>query len=195
MQQRLWNCAAYGTFIIASVLLAACSGTGINPDCELSIVKKDFSLCLPEGWEEVTEEYLAEKEVPEETIAAFRLSEQRGSQRDNIVVSHETLPGKASNTEYGNANMKTIETTPRYELLDKREITIDGRDALIHVFASKPIPDIPVRRFYQLSITEGSTGFTFTGTLPYSVSQEIEKEMLAILESISLQEMEQSSSS
>ena len=152
----------------------------------MAITMQEFTLCLPQGWEEVSGDLMKARDVPEETVAAFRMSEPRGSQRDNIVISRESLTGNATNLAYGETNIRTIAATPRYELLDKHDITVDGDDAVIHVFASKPMAEIPVRRFYQLSLTKNTTGYTFTGTLPYSVAREIEQEMIGILQSVSL---------
>lgn len=170
--------------ILSLFLLTACSGTGTG-SCE-EVTTPDFTLCLSEGWKQVTDAELKEEGVPEETIAAFHLTDARGGQRDNIVVTRERLPGEVSALAYSEANMRTIVKTPEYSLIEKREVKVDGAVAVLHIFTARPVQDLPVRRFYQLSLTEGSTGYTFTGTLPFSVAAEVEEGLIDMLLSVSL---------
>ncbi len=182
LNMRLKALSLLGIFSLS--LLSACSGTGTS-NCE-EVVTPDFTLCLSDGWTQVTEEELREEGVPEETIAAFHLTDARGGQRDNIVVTREHLPGEVSALGYSEANMRTIVKTPEYSLIEKREVKVDGEVAMLHIFSARPVADLPVRRFYQLSLTEGSTGYTFTGTLPFSVATEVEEGLTDMLLSVSL---------
>ena len=172
--------------ILCFSVLTACSGTGTS-SCE-EVVTPDFTFCLSEGWTPVTDEELKAEGVPEETIAAFHLTDPRGGQRDNIVVTRERLPGEVSALAYSEANMRTIVKTPEYKLVEKREVKVDGEVATLHIFSARPVPDLPVRRFYQLSLTERSTGYTFTGTLPFSTASEVEEGLTDMLLSVSLEE-------
>ena len=77
---------------------------------------------------------------------------------------------------------------PEYSLLEKREIEIDGKDTLLHIFTARPIPDLPARRFYQVSVVDEAVGYVITGTLPFSVKDEIEKGLIEMVVSGSLEE-------
>jgi hypothetical protein len=182
-----------GTLLAATLLLAACSGSGgssSTASCDEQIWTGEFGLCLPEGWEEVSDELLMQKQVPEETIAAFRLTEKRARQRDIVVVSKETLSEQTDSMGYAGDNIKTVAVTPDYKLIDKREKSVDGKETLLHIFSAKPVPDVPARRFYQLSIVKGNLGYTFTASLPFSVPNEINEEIVALFDSVTLEEAE-----
>lgn len=167
--------------LIAILPLTACSGG--RRSCVQDVTVEGVTLCLARGWERVSEDILKEKKVPEETVAAFHRTDERGGQRDNIVITRESLPGKVSDLAYAEANIKSIAAIPEYSLIEKREVKIEGDVTQLHIFTGRPVPDIPARRFYQLSLTEGTTGYTFTGTLPYSVDEKSEEALLTILQS------------
>lgn len=169
--------------LLPILLLASCSG---RVSCPEKTTADGFEICLGNGWEEVSKENLRAEGVPEETIAAFQLTDERGGQRDNVVVSREPLAAKASASAYAEANVRTVSATPEYSLIEKREVGIDGAETLLHIFTARPVPDLPARRFYQLSLTEGNTGYVFTGTLPLSVDETVEKELIDMVLSVSL---------
>jgi hypothetical protein len=175
------------TLIVALSLLTltACGGGG-GGKCSEEIWTGEFGICLNAGWEQVSDEQLREEGVPIETLAAFQLKERRAGQRDNIVVSYERIGSKASSLKYSEVNIQTIEATPEYKLIEKREIEVDGEDSLLHVFTARPVPDLPARHFYQVSATKGTTGYVFTGTLPFAVEAEIEEGLIDMLLSGSL---------
>ena len=165
-------------------LLSACSGS-VNA-CNEKIQTNGIGICMSDGWEQVSDAKLKEESVPEETIAAFQMTESRAGQRDNIVVSTESLPTNASALAYAQANMKTIEATPQYTVIEKREVEIDGNETILHIFTARPIADLPARRFYQLHLTKGTAGYVFTGTLPFSVEDTIEEGLISMLLSATL---------
>jgi hypothetical protein len=172
--------------ISALFLLSACSGS--ESKCKDNIWTGDIGICISDGWEQVSDAKLQEEGVPEETIAAFQMTEKRAGQRDNIVISREGLPTSASALAYSEANMKIIEATPQYTVIEKREVEIDGNETILHIFSARPIADLPARRFYQLHLTKRTTGYVFTGTLPFSVEDFIEDGLIDMLLSASLQE-------
>ena len=83
---------------LSLLLLTACGGS--NGKCDERVQVGPFSICLQKDWEQVSDQRLKEEGVPVETIAAFQLSERRGSQRDNIVVSYENLATEISAMQY-----------------------------------------------------------------------------------------------
>lgn len=173
---------------ITLLLLPACRAS--KKSCAEQVTVENVRLCLAKGWEQVSAETLKEKKVPEETLAAFHRTDSAGGQRDNVVLSVEALPGKVSDLAYAEANIKSIAAIPEYTLIEKREVKMEGDVTQLHIFTGRPVPDVPVRRFYQLSITEGTTGYTLTGTLPYSIEEESEETLLAILQSVRVKEEE-----
>jgi hypothetical protein len=168
-----------------SLLLSACGGVGSN--CAEEVWTGKFGICIGEGWEQVSEEELRAEGVPEETIAAFQLSETREGQRDNIVVSRERVQADDA-VEYSQANIRIIEKTPEYALIEKREVKVGGQKTILHIFTARPVPDLPARRFYQVSLVDGNRGYVFTGTLPFTVDEEIEEGIIEMMLSARLNE-------
>lgn len=177
---------ASAVITLGLLLLSACGGS--SGKCDERVQAGPLSLCLQKGWEQVPDERLREEGVPTETIAAFQLSERRGGQRDNIVISHENLPAEISAKKYSEANIRTIGVTPEYALLEKREVKINGENTILHIFSARPVPDLPARRFYQASIVDGTTGYVITGTLPFSVESKIEEGLVTMVLSATLEE-------
>src|SRR3989338_10439275 len=171
-------------------LLAACGRT--SDTCTEKVWTGEFGLCIGEGWEQLPDGALKEEGIPMETIAAFHRTDAAGGQRDNIVVSMETLPGNVPALAYAEANIKVIEAVPDYALLEKREVKIDGEVTILHMFTARPVADLPVRRFYQLSVVKGAKGFTFTGTLPFSTDDAAEKTITDMLLSVTMEKGEES---
>ena len=171
--------------IILSILLAGCGGSGTT--CDEIVQVNEFSMCLLSDWAQVPEESLRLEGVPEETMAAFQMKVERGGQRDNIVITRERVKSGVAPLQYAETNMKIVEKTPEYMLTEKRELTVDGKDTILHIFSARPVPDLPARRFYQVSFVSGTTGYVVTGTLPYSVEETIEQGLLTMLSSVSFE--------
>ena len=169
-----------------SLLLVACSGKGSS--CSDNIWTGKFGICIGEDWEQVPEENLRADGVPEETIAAFQLTKDRAGQRDNIVVSRERVASSTDAKKYAEANVRVVEKSPQYNLIEKREMKVDKQNTILHIFTARPVSDLPARRFYQLSIVDGVRGYVFTGTLPFSVDEDVEKEMTEMMLSATLKE-------
>ncbi len=167
------------------LLLAACGGTSVS--CGENVWTGEFGLCLSEGWEQILDATLKQEGVPMETVAAFHRTDPSGGQRDNIVVSMEALPGNVPALAYAEANLKVVEAVPDYAQLEKREVKIDGAVTLLHIFTARPVADLPVRRFYQLSIVKGMSGYTFTGTLPFATDDAAEKTLTDMLLSVTME--------
>jgi hypothetical protein len=174
-------------FVLTTILFTACGGDSVS-GCSEHIWTGKFGICIGKDWEQVSEEKLKEEGVPAETLAAFQIKDQRAGQRDNIVVSRERLPSAISALSYAETNVNTIEATPDYALIEKRSVKIDGEKTLLHVFTARPVPDLPARRFYQLSLVDGNRGYVFTGTLPFSVDEEVENGIIEMMLSGTLKE-------
>jgi hypothetical protein len=174
-------------------LLAACGSPGRS--CQERLQAEEIVLCLPRDWEPVPEEVLREKGVPEETLGAVRLrTSKEGEGGGNVVISREGLESELSSLLYAQGNMRTVEVLPEYERLELQEVAIDGEETLLHIFAARPIADLPLRRFYQLSLTKELVGYTVTGTLPYAPKEKQEEEMIEIMTRVKLQEERETAS-
>lgn len=171
---------------LSLILLAACGSASVT--CKDVVWTGEFGLCLSEGWEQISAEALKAEGIPTETVAAFHRTDPSGGQRDNVVVSMESLPGNVPALAYAEANLKVVEAVPDYALLEKREVKIDGSVTLLHIFTARPVADLPVRRFYQLSIVKGTSGYSFTGTLPFATDDTAEKTLIDMLLSVTLEE-------
>jgi hypothetical protein len=166
-------------------LLTACGGG--ERQCQNHVSVASFGLCLGNDWERVGNDTLRERGIPEETKAAFRRLSQREGQRDNIVISEESLPASVPSLSYAEANVRSVTSLSEYSTRETREVKVDGNKTLLHIFTARPVPDLPARRFYQLSLTRSTQGYTFTGTLPFSPDDGVEKELLEILMSVTLE--------
>ncbi len=171
-----------GTFLL---LLLGCSGSGIN--CDETVKGKEYSICLLSDWEQVPEETLRQEGVPEETLAAFQMKVERGGQRDNVVITKERVKSGVTSMQYAEVNIKIVDKTPEYSAGEKREVEIDGDKTLLHIFTARPVQDLPARRFYQVSAVKGTTGYVVTGTLPFTVDEETEAGIIAMVTSASFE--------
>lgn len=171
---------------ITSCFLAACGSSTPDVACETQFWNGKVGTCLPTGWDLLSSETLDRYGIPSETVAAFQSTEARDGQFDTVTVTEEPLAQELSSEEYSAANIQAVSTLPDYNLQDKQDVTIDEQDTTLHIFAARPIPDKPIRRYYQVSIVQGSTGYTFTGSLPLSISGTAEQEVQFILRSATL---------
>lgn len=176
---------------VALLLCTACSNRdsgGVT--CEQQYWNGSVGTCLPAGWEVLSSETLSRFGVPEETVAAFQRSEARDGQFDTVTVTSEPLAQDLSSLEYAEANILAVSVLPEYDLDDKNELAVDGQDTLMHVFQARPVADTPLRRYYQVSIVKDQTGYTFTGSLPLSVSNDAVQAIELILRGATLTETE-----
>ena len=83
-------------------------------------------------------------------------------------------------TKYHNTldQIKTEKTEP------STTITIDEAKVDLHVFTAQPVSDEPVRKFYQISTVQNGIGYSVTGTSPVTVSDSIESQVIAIVQSV-----------
>lgn len=178
-----------GTALALALLsLTACSSTGGT--CDKKIEGNVFSICLPADWQQVPDENLRAEGVPEETVAAFQMETDRGGQRDNVVITKERIKSGVTSMQYAEVNVKIMEKTPEYRELEKREIEIDGEKTLMHAFSTRAVPNLPARRYYQVSFAKDTTGYVVTGTLPLSVDESIEEALGTMITSVSFKKAE-----
>lgn len=168
--------------LLLSVLflpLVACSGAGLS--CTEQGKADVLLVCIPEGWSQVSEEKLRAEGVPEETVAAFESADTSLGSRGNVVITRERVASSVTAAVYAGANARTIAKTPEYNEIEQRQVSVAGQDTILHIFSARPVVDLPVRRFYQVSLVIESTGFVVTGTLPFSVDEATEKTLVDML--------------
>lgn len=175
------------TIAIVSLALAACGSTSKTTTvaCTSQFWNSIFATCLPTGWKVLSAENLRTLGVPEETIAAFQVTEPRGGQFDTVTVTQEPLAQDLSTTDYSQANIAAVTALPDYKLLDKSVVYIDGKESALHVFTARSSADNPIRRYYQLGAVKERTGYTFTGSFPLSITDAEANEVAFILKSVS----------
>lgn len=183
------------TFACLSLLclLTACSGRESSSGtarCTDQYWDGEVGLCLPEGWTIVDRETLGRRGVPEETVVAFQAEKAVSGQYPTVTVTRESLSDTVTAADYSQANVRSVSTLPNYKRIDEKSVKIGSEKVTLHTFNSKPLPDEPERRFYQLSIVSGRTGYTVTGLTPISVSSTIEKDVQTILQSIIFEDPE-----
>lgn len=172
--------------VAISFTLVACGSSSRQAVvvCDQQFWNGVFGTCLPTGWKVLGQETLKSLGVPEETVAAFQLTEPTGGQFDTVAVTTEQLSQPMETTDYVKANILAVSALPEYKLLDKRTMQIDGKESAIHIFSARPVPDQPVRRYEQLSAVNGSTGYTFTASFPLSVSEAESNQATFILQNV-----------
>lgn len=172
--------------------LAACGGDDpVEVTCDSFYWDGTVGTCLPDGWTVVDRDALDERGVPSETIVAFQSETPVAGQFATVTVTQEPLAEEISSTDYSDASVQSVETLPGYELLDETDIQIDGEDVILHVFSAQPREEEPQNRFYQVSMTKGNRGYTFTAATPLAVEEPLEGQVLLLLENATLTEPEE----
>lgn len=173
-----------------AAFLAACGG-GATVECTQSYWDGEIGTCLPEGWHVLDRSNLDDRGVPEEAVVAFQTDESIAGQYLTIVVTREDLAQEVTSTDYSEAGVASVSTLPGYARLDERTVEIDEEEHILHVFSAQPSDEQPVARFYQLSLAEGRTGYTFTAATPVSIDDSAEERIVAILENATLRDPEE----
>lgn len=166
------------------ILLASCGGSGDehgSAACENDYISDLYTTCLPENWFVIATETLRQRGVPEETVVAFQSETAVSGQFPTVAVTREALRNVVTPESYSEGAMRSVATLPGYVDLDARTINIDGEKLKLHVFNAQPVPSDPLRRFLQVSTVADRVGYTITGTLPVSVDQKIEDQVLLVI--------------
>jgi hypothetical protein len=173
-----------------ALVLASCGGSGSTADvvCKQQFWNGVVGLCLPAGWTVLEHEKLTERGVPEQVIVAFQSEKAVSGQTPTITVTSERLASPLDSSSYSKASIRSVSTLPGYKLLDSRSLQVEGQTVELHVFTAQPIADEPERRFFQLSAVAAGIGYTFTALTPVSISDQLEKEILLIMNSVRFSE-------
>lgn len=168
----------------ACFLLTACGGGSSSTACDQDYWDGSVGTCIPEGWDIIDQETLRQRGVPEETIVAFQITESVSGQFPTVAVTKERLPSPVSAENYSLASIRSVEVMEGYELVDSKDFTVDGEDVTLHIFTAQPIEGEPRRRFHQVSTAIEDIGFTATAVSPVSITNDLEKDMMLILENL-----------
>ena len=172
-------------------VLAACGGGGSSTAevvCKEQFWNGVVALCLPAGWTVLEREKLEERGVPEQVIVAFQSEKAVSGQTPTLTVTSETLPAPMDSPSYSKASIRSVASLPGYKLLDSRSMQVEGQAVELHVFTAQPVEGEPERRFYQLSAVAATIGYSFTALTPVSISDQLEKEILLIVNSVRFSE-------
>ena len=177
----------YALLIVSFLLLSACGGSSSTAKvvCDQQYWNGTVAACLPKGWNVMSSAAMQQLGVPEETVAAFQFETPHAGQLDTVTVTKEPLNQDLTTTEYSNSNILAVSALPDYKLIDKKVVTIDGKESAIHVFSARPAPEQPVRRYYQLSAVSEKVGYTFTGSFPLSIQDSEATQVVFILQNAS----------
>jgi predicted small secreted protein len=179
-------------FFLCSILLTACSrGGGEGVSCIEDYWDDTVGVCLPAGWEVIGRETLRQRGVPEETLVAFQAKEALSGQFPTVAITREVMPQAATPSDFSSAAIRSVSILPGYTLIDARETRLDGAGVQLHIFSAQPTDDEPRRRYYQISTTDGSTGYTVTATAPVAIDEMVEAQIVKILRSFTLEAPEE----
>lgn len=173
-----------------SVLLASCGGGSSSAEvvCVAQFWNGVIGMCLPADWSVIERERLQERGVPEQVIVAFQSERTVSGQTPTVTVTSERLASPLDSAAYSKASIRSVTTLPGYTLLDSRATDLEGQQVELHVFTAQPITGEPERRFYQLSGVSAGVGYTVTALTPVSISDQLEKEVLLIMNSVRFSE-------
>lgn len=177
--------------VVAVTLLAGCGSSGSGSSkvaCEQQFWNGMFAACLPKGWRVLSSETLRQLGVPEETAAAFQYETPHAGQLDTVTVTREPLSSEITTPDYSQSNFLAVSALPDYRLIDKETVYIDGAESALHVFSARPSADQPIRRYYQISVSQDKTGYTFTGSFPLSIQDSEAEQVKFILKNVSFKD-------
>lgn len=168
------------------VLLASCGGSSKTSAvaCAQQYWNGTLGLCLPTGWSVVDRETLTQKGVSEDVVAAFQADNSVSGQFPTVSVMREPLASTMDSPTYSNASIRLVATLPAYKLIDTKKATVAGANVLVHIYTAQPLAEEPQRRFYQVSVVNGDTGYTATGLTPISINSTLEQQVELILQSL-----------
>ena len=166
------------------LLLVACGKGGGGVACHERYWDSVFGTCLPSGWKSIDPISLRSRLVPDDVIAVFQADQFASNQIPTVIVTKEILVRDWDAASYSDASIKSVQTLVGYALLDERDVTVDDEKVRLHTFSAQPIPEEPVKRFYQLSTVVRRVGYTVTATLPLSPERDLEKQVLFILDGV-----------
>ena len=179
--------------LLSLVLLTACShsGEGAHASCDQEYWNGDIGTCLPGQWIVLDAETLRQRGVPQETIVAFQSEEAVSGQFPTVAITEERLPSAVDSAEYSAASIRSVEVLAGYEHVDTKEVTVAGEDVKMHIFTAQPIDGEPRRRFHQVSMVHGDTGYTITAVSPVSIEKATADQLMLMLESVFFEKKEQ----
>ena len=169
--------------IIVSTLLFACSSQTADV-CYKEYWNGEVGTCLPKDWQVIDAETMKERGVSDDAVAAFQSNEPSAGQFLTVSITKEVLTEPIEASMYSQANVRLVSALPGYTLIDVTAITIDEAKVDLHVFTAQPVSDEPVRKFYQISTVQNGIGYSVTGTSPVTVSDSIESQVIAIVQSV-----------
>jgi len=176
--------------LFSGFLLASCGGGGDEKACNGdSFWDGTLGVCVPDGWQAVDASTLQERGVPGEVVVAFQSDTSLSGYYPTVTVTRERLSQEFTPQEYSEGSIEAVSTLPGYQLFDEQDVSIDGEKIAIHVFQSQPSEDAAQYRFYQLSTVSANVGYTFTVATPLTIEDELGEEILAILRSVTFQEL------
>lgn len=173
-----------------ALLLVACGKGGGDIACHERYWDGVFGTCLPSGWKSVDPVSLRSRSVPEEVIAVFQADQFASNQIPTVIVTKEPLVRDWDAASYSDASIKSVQTLSGFSVLDERDVTVDGAKIRLHTFSAQPIPEEPVKRFYQLSTVVRKVGYTVTATLPLLPERDLEKQVFFILDGVTFRSEE-----
>ena len=172
-------------------LLTACGGSSTKSTdvvCKEQFWNGVVALCLPAGWTVLEREKLDERGVPEQVLVAFQSEQAVSGQTPTLTVTSEQLPVALDSPVYSKASIRSVASLPGYKLLDNRTMTVEGQAVELHVFTAQPVEGEPERRFFQMSAVAANIGYSFTALTPVSISDQLQKEILLIMNSVRFSE-------
>jgi hypothetical protein len=186
------------TLGLAAILLTGCFGgnTEEAPKSEITkdsalIQKSDFSLTIPNSWQEVhpatvTDPYFTRRNIR----ALFQKTEKdfRGNQV-HLVLTTEKIRNGITALEFSFKSRENMEDTWfGFDIESEEETEISAQETVVLSFSAQKEPDSPRIQYWQTYLVQGGTGYVFTAGKLKPVTKDDTQMILNILGSIRLQQ-------
>lgn len=153
------------------LLSAGCFDNTASPTTDvgndlIAIKKGVIEISVPKAWREVKESDF--KYLGKSIVLAYSSLNYTNGFANNIAITEEPLKQAFTSLEYADANsINSARFLDNYTKLDEKSITVKDENnkdipARIHIFEARMDKIEKLRKYIQLYVTQGMTGYTIT---------------------------------
>lgn len=171
--------------VCASLLaLASCKEKPADDLARNCLVERtavnDLSLCLPDGWVAVTQEF------GEKGNYVIMLSDAEKSLLMQVHVKKDALQEPVENhLEFSERAVEIArETAPNYKPISTEPVTVNGERTILHIFEASPDPKAESVRYYQFIVINDNAAYGFTGVMAPGTDEAMEKTLIEVFTNV-----------
>ena len=142
---------------------------------------KDFSLCLPDGWAAVTQEFGEEGSY----IVMLSDNGDKGLVMQ-VHVKKDTLEEPVKqHLEFSERAVEIArDTAPNYKPVSTEPITVNGKQTILHIFEASPDEAVESIRYYQFIIVNNGAAYGFTGVMMPEANEDLQKTLIDVFTNV-----------